>query len=118
MLYRADRLAQPRTDLPTRAIAPNDGWCDDPADARYNLPVTLPTPARHERLWRDDAIYDVLVVLGYNDDPVTPERGSAVFLHAARDDYRPTEGCVALALADLLAVLEAASAETCLCVRP
>lgn len=108
LLYRADRLAKPATLLPCQAIAPEDGWCDDPADAAYNRPVRLPYPASHERLAREDHLYDLVVVLGYNDDPVVPGAGSAVFLHLARDDYGPTEGCVALALPDLLTVLESA----------
>src|SRR5512138_3428359 len=108
LLYRADRLAKPATLLPCQAIAPEDGWCDDPADAAYNQPIRLPYPASHERLARDDHLYDLVVVLGYNDDPVVPGAGSAIFLHLARGDYGPTEGCVALALLDLLTVLESA----------
>lgn len=105
LLYRADRLPRPRTDLPAAEIGPDDGWCDDPADRRYNRPVTLPYPARHERLWRDDGLYDLVVVLGHNDDPPVAGSGSAVFLHVARAGYAPTEGCVALALPDLERVL-------------
>jgi len=105
VLYRADRLAAPRTGLDVAAIARDDGWCDDPADPLYNCPVRLPFAAGHEKLWRDDALYDVIVVLGHNDDPPVPGAGSAIFLHVARPDYGPTEGCVALALDDLLVVL-------------
>ena len=105
VLYRPDRLAPPVTALPVAAIGPADGWCDDPADSAYNRPVALPYPASAERLWRDDPVYDLVVVLGHNDDPVVAGRGSAVFLHLARPGYAPTEGCVALALADLLSLL-------------
>ncbi len=106
VLYRADRLpAPPRTALPREPIGPRDGWCDDPASAEYNRPVRLPHPDRHERLWRDDALYDVLAVLGWNDAPVARGYGSAIFLHVARGDFRTTEGCVAIALPDLLALL-------------
>jgi L,D-peptidoglycan transpeptidase YkuD (ErfK/YbiS/YcfS/YnhG family) len=108
VLYRADRIAKPVTALPCQAIAPDDGWCDDPADPAYNRPVRLPYPASHERLMREDHLYDLVVVLGHNDDPVVPGAGSAVFLHLAHSDYSPTEGCVALALPDLLAVLRSA----------
>jgi L,D-peptidoglycan transpeptidase YkuD (ErfK/YbiS/YcfS/YnhG family) len=103
--------------LPTQALTPHDGWCDDPADSEYNRPVTRPYPARHERLWRDDGIYDVIAVMGYNDDPPRPGAGSAIFLHLARPGFAPTEGCVALALADLLLVLGEASAESRVCVE-
>lgn len=103
--YRADRLAQPpRTALPVREIRQDDGWCDDVSSPDYNRHVALPHPAGHERLWRDDAIYDVVVELGCNDDPPVPGRGSAIFLHVARQGFLPTEGCIALALDDLLAL--------------
>ncbi|MGD1880383.1 MAG: L,D-transpeptidase [Kiloniellaceae bacterium] len=117
VLYRADRLEKPVTALPCQAIGPDDGWCDDPADPAYNRPVTLPYPAGHERLTRDDHLYDVVVVLAHNDDPVVPGAGSAIFLHVARNDYGPTEGCVALALPDLLDVLKAAGTGSAVAVK-
>ncbi len=106
VLFRADRGPAPRCAVPVEPIAPDDGWCDDPGHRAYNRPVRLPFEASHERLWRDDQVYDVIGVLGWNDDPVEPGRGSAIFLHLAREDYRPTEGCVALAPRDLRLVLE------------
>ena len=106
VLYRPDRMARPPTALAALPLVPSDGWCDNPADpAHYNRPVTLPHPARAERLWRDDGLYDLLVVIGYNDAPPVPGLGSAIFLHVSRPDYAPTEGCVALALPHLLQVL-------------
>lgn len=105
VLYRPDRVARPDSGLAVAAIAPDMGWCDDPADAAYNLPVRLPFAASHERLWRDDGLYDLLAVIGYNDRPVVAGRGSAIFLHVARPDFAPTEGCVALPLADLAELL-------------
>ena len=116
VLYRPDRLEAPESPFPTEPLRPSDGWCDDPEDAAYNQAVTLPCAASHEALWRTDEVYDVIAVLGYNDAPVRPGAGSAVFLHAARPDYAPTAGCVALALPDLLQVLAAASPHTRLCV--
>jgi len=105
MLYRPD-VGAPLTQLPAAAIARDDGWCDAPEDPAYNRPVKLPYPASAEAMWRDDHIYDVVVVLGHNDDPPRPYAGSCIFLHLARDDYAPTQGCVALARADLEAVLK------------
>jgi L,D-peptidoglycan transpeptidase YkuD (ErfK/YbiS/YcfS/YnhG family) len=106
VLYRADRLTSPpRAVVPREPISPADGWCDDPASADYNRPIRLPHPARHEVLWRDDGLYDVIGVLGWNDAPVRRGAGSAIFLHAATRDFRPTAGCVAVALPDLLALL-------------
>lgn len=107
VLYRADRLGPPRCVVPLEPIAPNDGWCDDPASPRYNRPVTLPFEDSHEELWRADGLYDVIGVLGWNDAPPERGRGSAIFLHVASPDYAPTAGCIALALPDLLALLAA-----------
>lgn len=104
--YRPDRASPPpSTALRLRTIGAADGWCDDPRDPAYNRPVRLPYAGRHERLWREDSLYDVLAVIGYNDDPPEPYRGSAIFLHLARPGLAATEGCVALALPDLLALL-------------
>ncbi|MDO9710858.1 L,D-transpeptidase family protein [Paracraurococcus lichenis] len=107
LLYRADRLAAPACRVPVEPLSPTDGWCDDPADAAYNRRVRLPHPARHEHLWREDALYDLIGVLGWNDDPVVRGRGSAIFLHLARPDLAPTEGCIALPERDLRAALTA-----------
>ena len=107
VLYRADRVPAPRTAVPREPIAPEDGWCDESGHADYNRMIRLPHSARHEELWRTDALYDIVGVLGWNDSPVERGRGSAIFLHVARNDYGPTDGCVALALPDLQAVLAA-----------
>ena len=106
VLYRADRVARPDCGLPIAEIAPDDGWCDDPAHPAYNRPVKKPFAASHEAMWRADQLYDVVVVLGHNDDPPVPGAGSAIFLHVAKPGYQPTEGCVALALPDLLSLLK------------
>jgi L,D-peptidoglycan transpeptidase YkuD (ErfK/YbiS/YcfS/YnhG family) len=105
VLFRRDRLGRVPTALPAHPLESNDGWCEDPADPRYNRKVRLPYPARCERLWRTDGLYDIVVPLGYNDDPVVPGAGSAIFLHVARPDFAPTAGCVAVALGDLLTLL-------------
>ncbi|WP_422369327.1 L,D-transpeptidase family protein [Pelagibius sp.] len=105
LLFRGDRLDRPPTGLPSQAIARNDGWCDAPEDPAYNQQVELPYAASHEELWRDDGIYDLIVVLGHNDDPVIPGLGSAIFLHLARDGFSGTEGCVALERANLITLL-------------
>lgn len=107
--YRPDVYPNgPRTALPVRATRPEDGWCDAPGDPNYNRPVTLPYPASAEQMWRADAVYDLVVILGHNDDPPVAGMGSAIFMHLARDGYPGTEGCVALARKDLEAVLAAA----------
>lgn len=103
--YRADRGGKPETGLSDRMISKTDGWCDDPAHPDYNTLIRLPFDAGHETLCRDDGLYDLVVEVGYNDDPPVPGRGSAIFMHIAREGYSPTEGCVALSRADLETVL-------------
>ena len=107
VLYRPDRLAPPETALPVAAIDPADGWCDDPNDpANYNRPVTRPYAGSHETMWRDDRLYDLIVVLGFNDDPPVAGGGSAIFLHISQEGFQPTAGCVALAPEALHIVVE------------
>jgi L,D-peptidoglycan transpeptidase YkuD (ErfK/YbiS/YcfS/YnhG family) len=118
VFWRPDRVAAPKTGLPVTPLTADMGWCDDPGDARYNRPVQLPYPVSHEKLWRDDGIYDVIVVLGYNDDPVVAGKGSAIFLHIARPDFSATEGCVACSLADLIDLLKAAGPGDALRIGP
>ena len=105
VFYRADCGPPPDCAVPIEPLAPDDGWCDDPTHADYNRMVRLPHDARCEELWRTGGLYDLIGVLGWNDAPVVRGRGSAIFLHVARPDYAPTEGCVALALVDLRRVL-------------
>lgn len=92
-----------------RRLRRTDGWCDTPSDRNYNRFVSLPYPKSAERLWREDAVYDIIIVLGYNDVPRIRNRGSAIFIHLARPGFLPTEGCVALRGGDLLRVLQAAT---------
>ena len=105
VLYRADRIARPKTGLPVQALSTDDGWCDCREDRRYNRPVKLPYGASAEALWRDDGVYDILVVLGYNDDPPHSGLGSAIFLHLAEAHNAPTAGCVAVSRRDMVRLL-------------
>ena len=118
LLYRADRVAYIETRLPARHIERDDGWCDDPASPDYNKPVRLPHPARHEEMWLESPLYDLVVVIGHNDDPVVPGAGSAVFLHDARNDWAPTAGCIAFRREDLLAILGQVSTSDAVRVQP
>ncbi len=103
--YRADRVAWPATGLPLTPLRPNYGWSDDPADPSYNRLVSRPHPGHHESLWRADGLYDVIVVIGYNTDPVVTDAGSAIFLHVAHSDFAPTQGCIAVARDALIPLL-------------
>ena len=117
LLFRPDRREAPDTaGLPVRALAPQLAWCDDPNDRAYNQAVNVPYAARTESMWREDELYDLLVILGYNDNPVVAGRGSAIFLHLARPGYTPTEGCIALNEADFLTVVSTATTRSRVCV--
>ena len=107
VLFRADRVAL-ATGLPHAPLKPDDGWCDDPADRNYNRLIKLPSKRSAEGLKRGDHLYDLVLVLGYNDRPRVRGRGSAIFVHLARPGYTPTEGCIALSLRDLSALIRQA----------
>jgi L,D-peptidoglycan transpeptidase YkuD (ErfK/YbiS/YcfS/YnhG family) len=94
--WRPDRGPRPRTTLPIRVSGPDDGWCEDPADRRYNRPVKLAAASGADRLWRADHLYDLIIEIDHNTRPRVAGRGSAVFIHLARKDFLPTAGCVAL----------------------
>lgn len=96
-LYRADRLpGPPPSPLSFWPIQNNDGWCDDSNDAAYNRLIRLPYPASHEVMTKESGVYDIVIVLGHNDNPPKPNKGSAIFLHITHPDMRPTAGCVAI----------------------
>ena len=116
VMVRVDRVSLLQTALPVTVITKTDGWCDDSTAADYNKRIALPHPANHEALWREDAIYDVIVEVGYNDSPIKAGEGSAIFIHVARPDYAPTQGCVALALKDLLDLLKDCNEDSALII--
>lgn len=103
--YRPDRLMRPRVPMPLTRLRSSDGWCDAVGDRNYNRYVAHPYAASAERMWRADGLYDVVVVLDYNVKPRAQGRGSAIFMHCAREGFAPTEGCIALQRRDLLQVL-------------
>lgn len=104
-LYRADRLPRPLSNLTFHSIKIDDGWCDAPDDPAYNSFIRLPYAANHERLWREDGAYDVVLVMSHNDSPPRPNIGSAVFIHCRQADHRPTLGCLALSAPDMWALI-------------
>lgn len=103
--WRADRYPRPRTFLAARAIGPEDAWCEDPASRHYNKPVRLDRSRSGDRLRRDDRLYDFVVEIDHNRAPCIKGRGSAVFLHLARDNFGPTAGCVSMTKSAMLRLL-------------
>jgi L,D-peptidoglycan transpeptidase YkuD (ErfK/YbiS/YcfS/YnhG family) len=110
--WRADRHPRPQTFLPIRAIAPEDAWCEDPASRHYNQPVRLDQANGADRLRRADRLYDFIVEIDHNASPRIKGRGSAVFLHLARENFGPTAGCVSMTKPAMLRLLQRLGPET------
>lgn len=105
VFYRPDKFDEPVCKLPLQPLTPELGWCDGPERPEYNRLVRLPFGGSYEKMWREDSLYDLVLVIGHNDDPPVPGRGSAIFVHVAKKGFEPTEGCVALAPSVLLSLL-------------
>ena len=117
--FRPDRFGvRPASPLPLRAIRPDDGWCDAKTDRRYNCPIRLPSPTSAESMWREDGLYDLVLDLDHNRGPIRPGAGSAIFMHIAREGFKPTEGCVALRPADLRRLLRRLGPKTRIVIGP
>ena len=110
--WRADRHPRPATHLPVRRIGPRDAWCEDPQDRHYNRHVELRDDSTADRLARSDKLYDFIIELDHNTRPRIAGRGSAVFIHIAREGFAPTAGCVALTMPDLRRLLSQAGPQT------
>jgi L,D-peptidoglycan transpeptidase YkuD (ErfK/YbiS/YcfS/YnhG family) len=111
--FRSDRGSQPESPFLTEALKENDGWVDDVLDLKnYNRHVLLPYDYSHENLWREDCLYDIIVVLGYNDNPPVVGKGSVIFLHVWREQNKPTGGCVAVSRESLEKILKNCSVDT------
>lgn len=118
VLYRPDRIRPFASDLPIVSLTPVDGWCDDPTDPAYNCFIKTPYLGHHEILWRSDHVYDILIVVGHNDSPPIPPRGSAIFIHIMNDAQTPTDGCIALSRGDLIEILSEITPTTELVIPP
>jgi L,D-peptidoglycan transpeptidase YkuD (ErfK/YbiS/YcfS/YnhG family) len=105
VFYRADRIKKFSTNIKKIKIKKNMGWCDDSSSKRYNQLIRVPTKFSHEKLYRKDGIYDIIVVLNYNMNPVIKKKGSAIFMHIAKKNYSKTLGCIGLKKNDLLEIL-------------
>ena len=103
--YRSDRVKKISSKLRLIEITKNMGWCDDPNSKNYNQLINLPNRDGHEKLFKKNNIYDIIVVLNYNMKPVIKNKGSAIFIHIAKNNYQPTQGCIALKKNDLLKLL-------------
>ena len=103
--YRSDRIKKISSKFRAIKITKNMGWCDDPNSKNYNQLINLPSRWDHEKLFKKNNIYDIILVLNYNMRPVVKNKGSAIFIHVAKKNYQPTRGCIALKKIDLLKLL-------------
>ena len=117
VFYRADRIKKIYTKIKKIKIKKNFGWCDDPKSKFYNKLVKLPNKFSNEKLYRKDNIYDIIIVLNYNMHPIIKNKGSAIFIHVAKKNYKPTAGCVALKKKDLIKLLKYINKNTKICIN-
>jgi L,D-peptidoglycan transpeptidase YkuD (ErfK/YbiS/YcfS/YnhG family) len=110
--YRQDRIKKLSTSINSKKIKKNMGWCDDPKSDNYNQLINLPNNYNSEKLYRNDNIYDLIVVLDYNMNPTIKNKGSAIFIHITKKNYTPTKGCIALSKIDLLGILNKINKKT------
>ena len=112
ILYRKDRIKNIQTKLKTIPIKKNMAWCDDPSSKKYNKLVILPFKFSHEKLYRKENIYDIILVLNYNTNPIKKNKGSAIFIHVAKKNYKKTEGCIALKKNHILKLIKTINSKT------
>ena len=111
ILYRKDRV-KIKTKLKRKIIKKNLGWCDDPKSTHYNKPVKLPFTYSHEKLYKKENIYDIVLVLNYNMNPIKKNKGSAIFIHVAKNNFKKTEGCIAIKKLNLIKLIKKINANT------
>ena len=110
--YRSDKIKNIATPIKIIKIKKNMGWCDDPESRNYNKEIKIPNNFSYEKLYRNDNIYDLIIVLSYNISPTIKNKGSAIFIHIAKNKYLPTEGCVALKKNHLIKILKEIKSNT------
>lgn len=115
--FRSDRMARPPSTLPLVALRTDHGWCDDPSSPPYNRLISLPCRQSHERLWRKDDLYNIIIILHYNMKPRSKGRGSAIFFHLADEKPAATAGCVAISRADMRRLLPRLGRGTVMIIR-
>jgi L,D-peptidoglycan transpeptidase YkuD (ErfK/YbiS/YcfS/YnhG family) len=110
--YRKDRVKKIFSKLKLIKIKKNMGWCDDPKSKKYNQLINLPSKNTYEKFYRKDNIYDLIIVLDYNVNPIIKNKGSAIFIHVAKKKYKKTAGCVALKKTHLIELIKIISKRT------
>ena len=104
--FRKDRLKKISSKFKLIEIKKNMGWCDDPKSKKYNQLIKLPSKYSHENLYRENSIYDLILVLNYNMNPIIKNKGSAIFIHIANKKFKNTEGCIAIEKKNLVRLVK------------
>ena len=105
ILYRKDRV-KVSSKLKKKVIKKNMGWCDDPKSSHYNKLVKLPFDYKHEKLYKNENVYDIILVLNYNMNPIKKNKGSAIFIHVAKNNFKRTKGCIAIKKISLIKLIK------------
>tara|TARA_B100001250_G_scaffold284691_1_gene246777 strand:- start:1188 stop:1679 length:492 start_codon:yes stop_codon:yes gene_type:complete len=111
LYYRSDRIAKPETKITVKKIKKYMGWCNDPKNKKYNSLIRIKKKIKHERMYRKDHKYDLIIIINYNLKKPIPYKGSAIFIHLT-NNYKPTAGCIALKKKDLLILLRIINKKT------
>ena len=106
ILYRKDRVKKIHSKLKKVIIKKNMGWCDDPNSEKYNKLINLPFNFKYEKLFKKENTYDIILVLNYNMNPIKKNKGSAIFIHVVKKNYRKTKGCIAIGKTQLLKIIK------------
>ena len=112
IFYRKDRVPKIKTILQKIVIRKNMGWCDDVNSNFYNKLIKFPFSKSAEKFWIKDNIYDVIIILNYNMNPILKNKGSAIFLHVAKKNYTPTKGCIAISKKDMYFLISKINTKT------
>ena len=112
IFYRKDRVQNLITRIKKTVIRKNMGWCDDPKSKKYNKLIYFPFKHSAEKLYRRENIYDIILVLNFNMNPVKKNKGSAIFIHIAKKNFQPTQGCIALDKSELIKMVKSIKINT------
>ena len=112
ILYRKDRIFDLKTRLKKIVIKKRMGWCDDPNSNYYNKIINFPSKYSAEKLWKKENVYDIIIVIDYNLNPLIKNKGSAIFLHIAKRKYQPTNGCIAVSKKNIRLIANAINKKT------
>jgi len=117
LYYRKDRIKLPKCKIKKKIIKKNMGWCNDSKSNKYNKQITFPYKYSAEKLYKKENVYDLFLLIKYNTKPIIKKKGSAIFLHISKKNYRPTHGCVAISKKDFLKIIPLINSKTSIAIN-